>query len=641
MKAITLIISLTMTASSVNSATPTTVKPLTALDVVSIDRALDRGAFRQAGMELGALVDQRMQLSGGPHQEFELTRLIGKYSELQGDHFTGAAFLQFAADNAPTPADRLRLLTDLATALEASGSLTDARRLYTEILQADAVSSNAARLGLARIALIESPANVRPLIEALLRSSPPVDIRWEAELVDSRAMGILGDKQAQQAALRRAWALAPDVSQRHGAVQRTAIDLALAKQGSAMSLFGLSLTDAVSPKALSKLRPQLPICGRKGITASDWMTVSIWRSPGTNNFAKLELIAASRAEIVPAFLADLSYAGFLSVDDSPPSATPVTVRCRTGVSPDYVAVSRGTGIVPRWVISEGLYPAYTDTRERDAKINELQAQLAQREGRFGSSSPALLPILSQLIEMYGSNDMTSPDDLRRAVQLHQQQLTIGEQAKAPPAFFAYSKVWIALAQLGLGESDPSLAYQQVQAGADLLLLDDQMAAGAARLAKEALAENAPGSVQQKLALAEHVAKILAGKLKKDDPILEALQLKIALFKRDMLGIPVGGGDRICALADEQPKRLSGDITTEDYPVEALSAAMGGLTAVEFDIATDGAPKNLRPIISSPPGLFDALTAEKLGSFRFTPARFRRSQAQCVGYSQQVRWQLPK
>jgi hypothetical protein len=304
-------------------------------------------------------------------------------------------------------------------------------------------------------------------------------------------------------------------------------------------------------------------------------------------------------------------------------------------------VSRGHGSVPRWIISEGLYPAYTDTDEREAKINELQAQLAQREGRFGSTSPALLPILSQLIEMHGSSDMTGPDDLRRAVQLHQQQLAIGEQAKAPPAFLAYSKVWIAWAQLGLGESDPSLAYQQVQAGADLLLLDDQMAAGAARLAKEALTANAPGSVQQKLGLAEHVAKILAGKLKKDDPTLEALQLKIALFKRDMLGTPVSGGNRICELADEQPKRLSGDITTEDYPVEAISAAMGGLTAVEFDIAADGAPKNIRPTISSPPGLFDALTTEKLTSFRFTPARFGRSQALCVGYFQRVRWQLPK
>ncbi|WP_313809565.1 energy transducer TonB [Sphingobium sp.] len=630
-----------MTASSVNSATPTAVKLLTAADVVSIDRALDRGALRQAGMELSALVDQRMQLSGGPHQEFELTRLIGKQSELQGDHFTGAAFLQFAADNAPTPADRLRLLPDLAMGLEASGSLADARRLYMEIVQANAGSLEAARLGLARIALIESPANVHPLIETLLRLNPPVDIRWEAELVDSRAMGILGDKQGQQAALRRAWVLAPDVSQRHGAVQRTAIDLALANQGSAISLFGLSLTDAVSPKALGKLRPQLPICGRNGITASDWMTVSIWRSPGTNNFAKLELIAASRAEVIPTFLAGLSYTGLQSVDDSPPSATPVTVRCRTGVSPDYIGGSRGSGIIPRWVISEGLYPAYTDTDERDAKINELQAQLAQREGRFGSNSPALLPILSQLIEMYGSNDKTGPDDLRRAVQLHQQQLTIGEQAKAPAAYLAYSKVWIALAQLALGESDPSLAYQQVQASTDLLLLDDQMAPAAARLATEALAENAPGSVQQKLALAEHVAKILAGKLKKDDPTLEALQLKIALFKRDTLGTPVGGSNRICQFADEQPKRLSGDITTEDYPVEAISAAMGGLTTMEFDITSDGTPKNLRSIVSSPPGLFDALTAEKLSAFRFAPAKFKRSPAQCVGYSQQVRWQLPK
>jgi hypothetical protein len=183
-------------------------------------------------MELGALIDQRMQLFGGPHQEFELTRLMGKHSGRQGDHFTGAAFLQFAADNAPTSADRLRLLPDLAAALEASGSLTDARRLYTEIVQANAGSLDAARLGLARIALIESPANVHPLIETLLRYSPPVDIRWEAALVDGRAIGILGDKEGQQAALRRAWALAPDVSQRHGAVQRTAIDLALANQGS-------------------------------------------------------------------------------------------------------------------------------------------------------------------------------------------------------------------------------------------------------------------------------------------------------------------------------------------------------------------------------------------------------------------------
>jgi hypothetical protein len=331
---------LAMAAASASPAAPEKAA-LTAKDVAAIDAALDRREFRRAGLDLQKLVNQQMQRFGGPHEEFEITRLMGRGTELQGDHHSAVAILKFAANEAATPADGLRILPDLGTALEGSGALGEARRVYVELVEAKAASANQARLGIARIALIENPGAVHQLLQPLLNSAASTDERWEATLIDARASGITGDSAAQKSGLQAAWALAPLVAQRHGAVQRTAIDMALTDSAHAMALYGLSLTDWPPAKGLARLRSQLPPCGRYGITDKDWIIVSVWRAPGTSNHANLEVLNASRPDVIAPFITRLRLPSQLSADDFSPGrdshASSLSNRCVPGLCREFHA----------------------------------------------------------------------------------------------------------------------------------------------------------------------------------------------------------------------------------------------------------------------------------------------------------------
>jgi outer membrane biosynthesis protein TonB len=102
------------------------------------------------------------------------------------------------------------------------------------------------------------------------------------------------------------------------------------------------------------------------------------------------------------------------------------------------------------------------------------------------------------------------------------------------------------------------------------------------------------------------------------------------------GAPAGS----CILLEEAPAFAEGSISDDDFPALPLENGMRGLTVVEYGVGPDGGVTSARLILSAPAGLFDAVTLEKIGAFRFTPGRSGGRAAACTGRPQRVIWRLP-
>ncbi|ARS29558.1 energy transducer TonB [Sphingomonas sp. KC8] len=84
------------------------------------------------------------------------------------------------------------------------------------------------------------------------------------------------------------------------------------------------------------------------------------------------------------------------------------------------------------------------------------------------------------------------------------------------------------------------------------------------------------------------------------------------------------------------------VTTEDYPSRALREEREGVTAVAFEITTDGRIENCRVTSSSgSPDLDDATCRNLTRRGRYTPAKDDAGNPLQSSDTRRVRWQMPK
>jgi hypothetical protein len=102
------------------------------------------------------------------------------------------------------------------------------------------------------------------------------------------------------------------------------------------------------------------------------------------------------------------------------------------------------------------------------------------------------------------------------------------------------------------------------------------------------------------------------------------------------GAPAGS----CIMLEDAPTLTEGSISSDDFPLLPLENGMHGVTVAEYGVGADGRVTSTRIILSAPSGLFDAVTAERIGAFRFSPGRSRGRAAACTGRAQRVIWRLP-
>jgi hypothetical protein len=318
------------------------------------------------------------------------------------------------------------------------------------------------------------------------------------------------------------------------------------------------------------------------------------------------------------------------------SQTRIEMRCTTAFGrPGMIAVLAPS--IEKWARAQGL-DNLANLPDGDAKrLPALRAGLAQAEAKDGPMSPKVLGYLTQLQNSPLVNDA-------EAQSLSQRTIAIVKASAAPPSVRAFYELASAARLNGAYKGSLSDKYQKrlALALADPEIAKDASAHGALVIA---LFDSLNPSNRQKSG-----RDLLVG-VSQDKALLANDPLKVGAFIRlANLSYEQGDADAAramfeqsglsgqqCALVDAAPRKKSGDISSSDYPTDALAEGFSGWTVIEFDIGADGRSLNERALISFPPFIFGDPTIKRIKGFRYEQ-RFRPGGGLgCGGQRQGVRY----
>lgn len=266
-------------------------------------------------------------------------------------------------------------------------------------------------------------------------------------------------------------------------------------------------------------------------------------------------------------------------------------------------------------------------------VDQLKAELARLKAESPTNRLALLTSLVALASIGANSD---------AGLYAAEALEIVKTSDAPPAALAYFHLLAAAYDRTAYGGDRNSPYQKRlrQALETPLITNNPAARSAIRIAMyDALRPNA--REQSGRAMIAAVANDDA--LPPNDPfrvgaLVRMANLEAAAGKVDdarSLFEKTGLSEQQCALADAKPGQTKGTISDRDYPSEAIRLGFGGWTVTEFDIAADGVPKNVRPLIAFPPFIFGEPTAKQVATFRYEQTFRPGGSLGCGGQRQRV------
>ncbi len=287
----------------------------------------------------------------------------------------------------------------------------------------------------------------------------------------------------------------------------------------------------------------------------------------------------------------------------------------------------------------------TDARELEVDgvtgFQQLKQELSLREATHGPQSPKLLGLLVLL-------SLNSAVGLEQATEYSRRAYEISQTVKTPASVQAYLGLsyWKFLDR-GYKLYENPVAYQReiTKALSDQKISSDATATGALRVAlfdsynKSTRVSNGQATLQP---LVDDPAR------EPNDPFRVAALVRLAnlsygggnLDKARQLFEKSGLSAQQCALVDAKPAISAGNITSNDYPIEALRWGFTGWTMVEFDIDADGKTLNTRPIVSWPPFVFGDIAAAGIKKFRYEQSYRPGGGLGCGGQRQSVRYQIP-
>jgi tetratricopeptide (TPR) repeat protein len=300
--------------------------------------------------------------------------------------------------------------------------------------------------------------------------------------------------------------------------------------------------------------------------------------------------------------------------------TRIEMRCTTAFGRLGVEALL-TPSVSKWFRSQGV-EQLTDAVTGDAKrLPLLRAALAKLDGSVGPNSPKSLNLLGEL----QSNPLV---DGREAQRLGERANAILKAGSAPPTVRAFFELqaakWLSggykgsmsdkyQRRLSLALADPEISKDSVARGSLSIALFDSLTASH----KQRSGRNLLTAVTQDQSLAEN------------DPLKVGALIRLANLSFDSgdadaaraLFDQTGLSSQQCALVDATPRKRSGNLTSADYPTDALAEGFTGWTVIEFDISADGKTLNERALISFPPFIFGEPTIKAIKGFRYDQ-RFR-------------------
>lgn len=278
----------------------------------------------------------------------------------------------------------------------------------------------------------------------------------------------------------------------------------------------------------------------------------------------------------------------------------------------------------------------------ETPVDEIKSELSRREAAEGKDSPKLLTLLSVLIDHYAIPREQSEKYALRAFQ-------IAKTANVPAAVKVYYGLfyWSFLDQnLKLRKNPLGFQNEITLALTDPQISADVNASGALRIAlfdsfnAATRATQGPATLQP---LVDDPSR------KANDPIRVGALVRLANLEYAAGNLDgarasfakSGLSAQQCALVGAVPAIKAGNITSSDYPDEALRWGLAGWTMIEFDIAADGQTLNQRPVLAWPPFVFGDLTAAGIRKFRYEQSYRPEGGLGCGGQRQTVRYAIPK
>ncbi len=316
--------------------------------------------------------------------------------------------------------------------------------------------------------------------------------------------------------------------------------------------------------------------------------------------------------------------------------TRLEMRCTTAFGrPGMTAVLAPS--IEKWARAQGL-DNLTNLPVGDAKrLPLLRAGLAQAEAKDG---PMSLKVLDYVTELQ-FNPLVSDVE---AQSLSQRAIAIVKALAAPPSVRAFYELASAARLNGADKGSLSDKYQKrlTLALADPEIAKDSSAHGALVIA---LFDSLNASNRQKSGRDLLVGVTQNKALLANDPLKVGAFIRLANLSYEQgdagtaraMFEQSGLSGQQCALVDAAPRKTSGNLSSGDYPTDALMEGFSGWTVIEFDIGADGKSLNERALISFPPFIFGDPTIKGIKGFRYEQ-RFRPGGSLgCGGQRQNVRY----
>ncbi|MCG2840198.1 hypothetical protein L6Q21_04280 [Sandaracinobacter sp. RS1-74] len=283
----------------------------------------------------------------------------------------------------------------------------------------------------------------------------------------------------------------------------------------------------------------------------------------------------------------------------------------------------------------GLPPLPPPPDDQDAAVAVHKAELERRIAQNGATSLETLPPLTAL----ATNGKASVED---RAKWFEQAAEVLEASGRDPQLAAISR----FRAISLGE----YGSKSSRAALGRLVAAEEAARPNARTTQFLRLEQAGllHEARQPQAAETLLRAIVATPqeaLGRVDPIRTTALLRlsnIAAARKDLETAAAalaatGLSPEQCALVDVRPRRENSQVSSGIFPPEAHRWGSGGMTRVEYDIGTDGKPRNARTVMAAPPFVFGKATEKGAMQLRYEPV-FRPGNTQgCVGESQNFRF----
>lgn len=615
-----------------------------ARETQAFDTAIRNRDFTAAAREVERLAGpEGAKRRGGPL----LDAYYGRYFAALAQGQIAEPYLVRAIANARDPADRDALALELARSREVEGFAAKAEADYRKLAASatDPGVRNASVLALARRTLGDAPDEAVTLLTPLLADANPASIRWEAQLLLSRAHAIQGNATEASSALAAAWKLAP-LSDRPGyAIAVTAMDLSLDRLAANDREAGIGLTSLGLAGSSFKGAAQLPVCDAV-VRPEDSVIIAI--SADRLQRPVYSVVRASRPGIAGRFMVPLA----LAPQTVEGTTFAVSLRCRGALAQDLRFAGATLPTLIEWLGQRAYHPPLLTLDATDDDVSsQFKTRVQQLQSRMAPEAPELAPIMLQLAWMEAQqSSVADPVKFAEARALAQRAVATLTKAGAPQELILASK------------AQNALVFEPAQTVADTTgpLAVELFETLASR--PDATPEKALGAVYwvntnlqlrpaQRLAMIDRLVTFLEDRrVPTTDPMRQAVELGRAEIIRE-IGSTAGLSDRLarsgigsdlCSAAERPasfpPPALT--FNSNDYPKDLLMGRVNGYDLVEMSLDAQGKVIGHRVIASQPPGLFDDITIEKLKAARMMPAQQEGRPVPCRAFVVPIRWQLP-